>query len=150
MIRISWLRRRSYQLLLRLFSCKTRVDVIFDGQCRLCRRTARTLRMLDLAHRLRFVDLRHWHRVETRHPGLDFEACQRDMHAVLPNGRSYPAVAGYLCMSWRLPPLWPMAVALQLPPLRRLADRAYRRVADRRRREGCGDESCPVHRPPRD
>ncbi len=132
----------SYVML--LFSHR-RIDVIFDGHCGICKRTVVMLHGLDWAHRLRFLDLRDWDQVHAKHHLLDFDRCERDMHVVFADDSFAAAVPAYRSIAWRIPLLWPTAAALHLSPVRAIADRIYRHVADSRLDRGCGDSSCSIH-----
>lgn len=128
---------------------RNRLDVVFDGHCGFCKRTVGVLRGLDWARRLCFLSFRDWERVHARHPQLDFDECERDLHVVERDAKYAAGINAYHAISWRVPLLWPVALALHLEPIRRVAERTYRSFADSRSQKACGDSSCTLH-PPRD
>lgn len=121
-----------------------RVDIVYDGACRMCRRTLAVLLAIDWGQRVRVLDLSRWPEVSDAHPGLEHEACVRDMHVIDAKGCVTTGFDGYRVLAWRLPLTLLLAPLLYLPPVPAIGRRIYRHVADRRLREGCGDEQCPV------
>ncbi len=128
---------------------RNRLDVVFDGHCGFCKRVVVALRGLDWARRLCFLSFRDWERVHAKHPQLDFDECERDLHVVDRNAKLAAGISAYHLIAWRVPLLWPMALALHVEPIRRLAARSYRSLADSRLQTPCGESSCTLH-PPRD
>jgi predicted DCC family thiol-disulfide oxidoreductase YuxK len=120
----------------------SRVTVLFDGGCPMCRRTVRRLHRLDWLQRLTFADGTDAERRERFAPGLTEEQIMREMWVIEPRRRSggFDAV---LRISRALPVLWPLFVVGSLPGLRRIGDAVYRSIAVRRTRQGrCTDEFC--------
>lgn len=120
------------------------MTVIYDGGCGLCRRALAILLALDWCRALRPLDLQKWEIVSAEFPWLDREACLRDMHAVSGGGRTTRGFDAYRAMCPRLPVLALFTPLLWLPPVAALGRAVYRRVADRRHRDGCGGEVCSV------
>jgi predicted DCC family thiol-disulfide oxidoreductase YuxK len=106
--------------------------VLYDGSCKLCRRTIASLRVFDIFGRVTYINaldqeaLRgyrlHW---------LNSTAFLRDMHVVVET-KSWAGFAAYRALATRLPLLWPAVPVLYLWPIPLLASRIYRRVADSR------------------
>ena len=128
-----------------LFWPKTEVAVVYDGACGMCRRALAVLKALDWKNAIEPVDLRNWSEVSARFPQLDEQACIRDMHAIAHSGHTGAGFAAYQVIAWRLPLVTPLAWLMYLPGITHLGRRVYRHVADNRVRQGCGDDSCPIH-----
>lgn len=131
----------------------TRLDVIWDGQCGICRRAAAVLAALDFGLGLRFLDFRRFAPVARRHPSLTPEACEHDLHLVDARGRVLRGFEAYRRIARRLPLCLPLVPFLHLPPVAAIGRRVYRFVADHRRRSACGlpaatPRARPSPRPP--
>lgn len=108
--------------------------VLYDGGCGMCKRTIRLLPWFDWMRLTIKRDItRDWDALKSQFPTLDADACMRDMHVIMANGRIDPGYDGYRSLAWILPPLWPILPLLYLPPVRWLGWKIYRRVADNRR-----------------
>ncbi len=106
--------------------------VLYDGNCRLCRRTMAAIRTFDLLGTLRPVNALDDEAV--RGEGLawiDLDARIRDMHAVA-GERADAGYEAYRAIARRIPLLWPLVPVLALPPVAAIGRRVYRRVADTR------------------
>lgn len=106
--------------------------VLFDGNCKLCRRTAGVLGTLDVLGQLRFVNMLDV--AARRAAGVDrFDEAElaMDMHVVA-GPRSWKGFDGYRVLSGRMPMLWPMLPFLYLGPVAAMGRKVYRRVADSR------------------
>jgi predicted DCC family thiol-disulfide oxidoreductase YuxK len=66
---------------------RSKLSVIYDGGCGICRTTAAWMASFNWSRRLALVDLHRWEEVQAIHGGLDRDACIRDMHAVTANGK---------------------------------------------------------------
>jgi predicted DCC family thiol-disulfide oxidoreductase YuxK len=109
--------------------------VVYDGACPLCLRSMAALGYLDWFGRLRGFDLEDWDRVERSLPGLDRDACVREMHVVDPaSGRVTAGFDAFRRLCRTLPPLWPLLPVLHLPGAGAAGSAAYRWVASRRAR----------------
>lgn len=108
------------------------MHVVYDGHCKLCRRTIATLRVFDLLGGITYVNALDDR--AKRDLGLtadDDDALLRDMHA-LRGGRRAVGYDAYVAMAWRNVALMPALPLLYLPPVRALGTRIYRRIADSR------------------
>jgi predicted DCC family thiol-disulfide oxidoreductase YuxK len=122
---------------------RSRLVVLFDGGCPLCRRTVRQLRRLDWLDRLAFVDATNAHARETAAPGLTEAEVMVEMYVVDERGGRHGGYDGYLKISRVVPVLWPFRIIGVLPGVRSLGHAIYRRIAASRIRRGrCTDDLC--------
>ena len=106
-----------------------RAQVLYDGQCELCRRSVRLLRRLDWLGRLSYVDVR----TQGNRTALPLERLLAEMHLLPPEGSEiYHGFGAFRWMAWRLPLLWPVAPLLFLPGVPSLGQRVYLWVARNR------------------
>lgn len=136
--------------------------VIFDGNCRFCRKQVERLRSWDRNKRLAFVSL-HDPWVAEHCPDLSHELLMEEMFVIDRHGRRHGGAAAFRYLTRRLPPLYPLAPLLHIPGSLSFWRWAYRQVAKRRYRlagklsssnktdgseetgEDCPDGSCHVH-----
>jgi predicted DCC family thiol-disulfide oxidoreductase YuxK len=106
--------------------------VLYDGTCRLCRRTMACLRVLDLLGRVRYVNAVDGRAVEEEgFAWLDADALMADMHVV--RGRQlWKGFEAYRALLVRMPILWPVLPLLYVWPVPQIGSAIYRRVADAR------------------
>ncbi|MGF1935296.1 MAG: DCC1-like thiol-disulfide oxidoreductase family protein [Nostoc sp. ChiQUE02] len=106
--------------------------VVYDGNCKLCRRTIATLRVFDILGRLTFVNALD-NQALTNHNllWLDSQALMADMHTVFET-KSWKGFLAYRVLLRRMPILWPILPLLYVWPIPVIAKRIYRRVADSR------------------
>jgi predicted DCC family thiol-disulfide oxidoreductase YuxK len=111
---------------------RTRLLVLYDGSCRLCRRTLALLRSIDMVDRLEPVPASTWNDSRRRrHPALTDEILFRDMYTV--RGETVEAgFAAYRRIATQVPLLWPLVPIMALPPVAAGGQLVYRRVADSR------------------
>ena len=126
----------------RLF--RSPLQVLYDGNCGLCRRTMSILNQLDWLQSLKPVNALDREAVEAEGLGyLDDAALMKDMHAawkVEPNSGEGPSSEwksakgydAYQHITWRVPLLWPLIPFIYLPPVAAIGWNVYRRVADSR------------------
>jgi predicted DCC family thiol-disulfide oxidoreductase YuxK len=108
------------------------MHVLYDGNCKLCRRTMASLRVFDIFGRVTYVNALdekaiadhglHW---------MDFAALLKDMHAVV-GMKSWTGFSAYRMLARRIPVLWPAVPLLYLWPIAMVARRVNRHVADAR------------------
>lgn len=126
-----------------------RYTVLADGECPLCRRTARVLHAVDVFDRLDFADASDDSARERVAPGLARDAALAEMYVVDTAGSRIGGFDGYLRLSRALPVLWIPLVVASLPPIAALGRTVYARVAATRTRIGrCTDEVCDASAPP--
>ena len=126
----------------RMFAAPLRI--VYDGNCRLCRRTIAIVRAFDVLGRMTYVnaldeDALRRHDLER----LDRQALVADMHAVLSN-RAWLGYDAYRAMAWRMPLVWPILPVLYVWPVAAIGRRLYRHIADARTCEISGG---PGHAP---
>ena len=118
-------------------------EILIDGACPICRRTARILHGLDWFHRLTFLDADDDAVREAVAPGLSRQAALAAMHVRARSGRLTSGYDGYLQLARALPLLWPTLLIGSLPGIRSIGRAVYRRIAASRTRIGrCTDEIC--------
>jgi predicted DCC family thiol-disulfide oxidoreductase YuxK len=106
--------------------------LLYDGNCKLCRRTIAAMRVFDVFGRVEYVNALETkalvaHRLEWLSP----EALLKDMHAVY--GRKiWKGYEAYRALFRRIPVLWPSLPFLYFFPVAWLGERVYRHVADSR------------------
>jgi predicted DCC family thiol-disulfide oxidoreductase YuxK len=122
----------------RLNARRGRLEILFDGDCVLCRRTVEIMRRLDLFERLAFTDFRR-----QPVPDLAPEALARDMH-VIAGGRVFRGFDAYRRIALVLPLGWLVAPLLWLPGMAWLGPRVYTRIAAGRSAPLACDEHCRI------
>ena len=120
--------------------------VLYDGQCRFCRRQIEILRRLDVWGHLRFVSL-HDPVVGRDFPELDHDDLMRQMYVVDTSGRARGGAESVRYLSRRLPLLWPIALPLHVPGSMPVWNALYRLVARNRYRIAgtCAEGTCRLH-----
>jgi predicted DCC family thiol-disulfide oxidoreductase YuxK len=107
--------------------------VLYDGQCRFCRRTIAVLKSLDLFDTLAPKAVMNFSGASglELHHGITYEKLTRDLYV----SSGSQAAAGYDAYVWivkRLPLFWPVAIVMQWSPVATLGRRVYRDIADSR------------------
>lgn len=117
------------------------LTVFYDEQCPLCNRTVITLEHFDVLRTVAFRGLQTHACDVPALQGIPETELLRDLYALDANGRLYSGVTTYarILLAMRYPA--PLGMLLLAPGLRLLAERMYRRIADRRLRLTC-DASC--------
>lgn len=119
--------------------------VIYDGLCPLCIRTMTLIDYLDVGGRLRYLDFESdWSSAESAAPALHYEAVQRAIHVVQPNGRVSHGFAAFRSLARALPPFWPILPLLYFPGVRTVGDGIYAFIAARRPHMPCRPDACGV------
>src|SRR5579884_534520 len=106
--------------------------VIYDGNCKVCRRTIASLRVFDVLGRVTYVNAfdneamidhgLHW---------LDSTTLMTGIHAIV-GKESWTGFSAYRLLATRIPILWPILPFLYAWPISKVANRLYRHVADSR------------------
>jgi len=106
--------------------------VVYDGNCRLCRRTIASFRVFDLFERVIYVNALDRAALELNGLAwLDSEVLMRDMQVVV--GRNvWTGFASYRKWMSRLPLFWASIPFLYLPPVIFAGKKIYRWIADSR------------------
>jgi predicted DCC family thiol-disulfide oxidoreductase YuxK len=121
----------------------SRVPVLFDGGCPLCRRTVRILRAMDWLERLQCVDATNAEAREFFAPGLSDAAVMVEMYVIDERGARHAGFEGYLQIARVVPLMWPFGLLGRLPGIRQIGHAIYRLIAANRIRRGrCTDDLC--------
>jgi len=118
--------------------------VLIDGECRMCRKTARRLAAVDWLHRLSFEDATVPAVLARFAPGLDETTALTAMHVVAPDGSCRSGFDGFLRIAGVVPLFWIPGAMGSLPGIRSLGRFLYRRVAANRTRGRCTDAVCGI------
>lgn len=108
------------------------LHLIYDGNCKLCRRTIAAVRVFDIFHRVRYVNALD--EAALKKEGLswlDPKALLYDMHAVV-NKNVRKGFLAYRALAWRVPAFWLALPFFFFPPVVAFGNRIYRYVADSR------------------
>jgi predicted DCC family thiol-disulfide oxidoreductase YuxK len=126
------------------------LKVLYDGECGLCTRVARTLRGLDPFGNLDLIDFRQREALAGLPSGVSLSsigmaALEKRMHVVTPSGKVEAGYRGAVALARRIPALAPLGLIGSLPGAPLLGDPVYDRVAERRTQlhVKC-DENCAV------
>lgn len=126
------------------------ITVLYDGSCRLCRRSAFALGMMDAFHHLTLVDFRDASAKKKVAPHLHASQLDLAMHILLPErpaeasakvgGSIRTGYDAFRFMAWHLPALWPVAPVLYLPGVSHLGRKIYAWIAKNRLK--CSHDRC--------
>ncbi len=109
-----------------------RMYLVYDGHCRICRRTIASLRVLDLFGRVTYLNASDVEALKQHGLlWLNPEAIMGDIHAIV-GTRSWAGFSAYRALMARIPAFWPALPFLYLRPIPDLANLIYRHVADSR------------------
>ena len=121
----------------------SRLPVLFDGGCPMCRRTVRIIRALDWNDRLQFVDATNAEARAFFAPTLTEAEIMIEMYVIDERGRLHGGFEGYLQIARVVPLMWPVGLVGRLPGFRQLGHAAYKVIAANRVRRGrCTDDLC--------
>ena len=109
-----------------------RLQMLYDGNCQLCRRTMAMVRTLDVFDRIDYINA-----LDPQGLGLANAAGipeQQLVHDIcaLEGNRVSSGYDAYVRMSLRIPVIWPIIPLLYVPVVRNIGMKLYRRVADAR------------------
>lgn len=116
------------------------IAVLYDGSCRLCRRSAFALGMMDVFRHLKLVDFRDEAAKKKVAPHLHESQLDLAMHILLPDQTVRTGYDAFRYMSWHLPALWLAAPFLYLPGISHAGRRIYAWVAQNRQK--CAHDRC--------
>ena len=116
------------------------IVVLYDGSCRLCRRSALVLALIDAFGHLRLTDFRDESSRKAVAPHLHESQLDLAMHILLPDGSVRTGYDAFRFMSWHLPVLWPAAPFLYVPGVSHIGRRVYAWVAQNRQK--CTHDRC--------
>lgn len=125
---------------------RPRPEILFDERCPLCIRSMTVLRYADWLDRLTMSELgARWPAIAERYPHLSRQDCEREMHAVLPDGSVVRGFFAFRALLPHLPPLWPLLPTFHFPLAEKIGPRIYRLVASRRSRfTACPEATCKL------
>jgi predicted DCC family thiol-disulfide oxidoreductase YuxK len=118
--------------------------LLYDGNCKLCRRTIASFRVFDICERVTYLNSLDRNALEQHELSwLDSEVLMRHMHVVV--GRNvWTGFAAYRKWLERLPLFWAALPWMFLPPIALAGKKIYNRVAASRT---CSLISAPVNTP---
>jgi predicted DCC family thiol-disulfide oxidoreductase YuxK len=106
--------------------------LIYDGSCKLCRRTIASIRVFDVFGRVVYVNALDKEAIISHGLScLDSTALIVDMHVVI-DRRAWAGFSAYRALATRIPILWPAWPFLYIWPIPTMAKRRYRYIADSR------------------
>lgn len=107
------------------------VTILYDGGCRMCRRTILVVRSLDVWSTLETIPGPAGDSRRRRYTQITDDMLAHDLFAIS-DGRIVHGYDAYVLIASRMPLLWPAALLMRLPPVSAVGRRVYRRVADSR------------------
>lgn len=111
----------------------SKAQLLFDGDCALCRKSVGFLRKLDWLGRLDYVNARDTSQPVLQQPGVAQAPLLEQMHLLAPDGKQlFGGFKAFRWLAWRLPVLWPVAPLLYLPGVPTLGQRVYLWIARNR------------------
>lgn len=114
-------------------AAKRRGQVLYDGDCKFCRKSVEALRRLDWLDRLDYMDVRDPDALADVGVSLEPGRLLEEMHLVTPDGaKVYSGFRAFRWIAWRLPLLWVVAPLLYLPGAESVGQRMYLWVARNR------------------
>lgn len=123
------------------------LDLVYDGQCNLCLRAVRTLRVLDTGQRLRYHDGNDGEMLTARFPMLQDADVDMAMFLVKADGSFYRGFFAFRELVWLSPLTWPLAILFYFPGAAMVGPHVYAWIAKNRRRLGCNSQSCSIAPP---
>ena len=91
------------------------LDVVYDGQCRLCRRSLDALQRLARRNVFRLHDANDREMIRSRFPKLADADTDRAMFVVTPRGEVFRGFFAYRRMMWESPWLYPLLALFYAP-----------------------------------
>lgn len=106
--------------------------VIYDGNCKICRRIIASLRVLDIFGQVTYVNALNQGTI-TSHEShrLCSTTLMTHIHAIA-GRKNWSGFLAYRVLATRIPILWPILPFLYAWPIPKIANRLYRHVADSR------------------
>ena len=128
-------------------SDKSRIIVLYDGECGFCTGMIRWLRRSDWGQQLAFLSL-HDPSVVERFPGVDHDRLTREMLVMDQQGKQYWGADAVCFLTRQLPTLWAFVPILHFPGTRSAWRLIYPKIAANRYRIssvlGCKSGVCGV------
>src|SRR5215472_13905334 len=130
---------------------KKGLDVIYDVQCRFCRRSLRLLQWLAGDRLFRLHDANDRELMQSKFPVLADADTNDAMYVVTPRGEVFRGFFAFRRIMWESPRLYPFLPLFYAPGATLLGPRIYAWVAKNRRNLGCsldGSKVCAIGRGP--
>ncbi|MGB7266521.1 MAG: DCC1-like thiol-disulfide oxidoreductase family protein [Terracidiphilus sp.] len=110
-----------------------RFIIIYDGQCRFCRRTVSVLKSMDLfdAVQLKPIESFSVETGEDQSAGISTEVRARDLHVIY-GDETVAGYDAYVAIARRIALLWPVAIVMRWSFVAARGRRIYRKIADSR------------------
>jgi len=124
---------------------KKGLDVIYDVQCRFCRRSLRLLQWLAGDRLFRLHDANDRELMQSKFPVLADADTNDAMYVVTPRGEVFRGFFAFRRIMWESPRLYPFLPLFYAPGAALLGHRIYAWVAGNRRHLGCspnGGQMC--------
>ena len=121
--------------------------IIYDGECRFCRRQVERLARWDRRQALSFLSL-HDAEVRERFPEISHEDFMKHLYLIDADGTSYVGAEAFVVLSRRIPRLWLLCPVLNIPGTVPIWQWCYQQIARRRYalgKDACNDGSCDIH-----
>ena len=116
---------------------KSGLDVIYDGQCRFCKRSLAALERLARRRVFRLHDANERELIRSKFPMLADADTDNAMFVVTPRSQVFRGFFAYRRMMWGSPWLYPLLPLFYAPGAGFIGPRIYAWVARNRRRFGC-------------
>ena len=121
-------------------------QIIYDGQCSFCARSARRLKVLDISDRLTLIDLHSCEDIKTLHPDLTKELAMSQIHLIESDGTLYGGFKVFQRLCLKMPVLYLLIPVFYFPGMEVIGPFVYHAVAKQRylihRNICCKDDSC--------
>ena len=120
---LSWIGRRLFP---------KQMYLVYDGNCKLCRRTVASFRVFDLLNRVTYINALDRESLEKHQlTSLDSGALMRDMHVIV-GSQTWKGFAAYREWMKRFPVFWFAVPFLYLGAVIQIGQGIYRQIADSR------------------
>jgi len=116
---------------------KSGLDVIYDGQCRFCKRSLAALERLARRRVFRLHDANERELIRSKFPMLADADTDNAMFVVTPRSQVFRGFFAYRRMMWESPWLYPLLPLVYAPGTALIGPWIYAWVARNRRRFGC-------------
>lgn len=119
----------------------TRLVMLYDGSCRFCTQSAKTLARRVGAAKVETVNFQD-DGVLASYPGVTYDACMKKMHVIDPEGRVYAGAGAVARLVRTIPVLGLFSYVYFIPGIRQLAEIVYAFVAKNRYKLFGKTEAC--------
>lgn len=125
-----------------------RYTVFYDGHCRLCTDSKRTMEQMDTSVELAFVNVQDWSQMQ-HYPQIDPVAALGQMHVITPDGVVHGGYDGLVALMPAFPTLRMFHPLATGPLARQIGKRLYAVLARNRYKiagsTGCAGGACKLH-----